>query len=445
MRIRILAVLTWWAVAIVAAMSVFARDASASGAIVAAPTAVQQVLLDAYNLGKTSAFENLINNTTRAFKSPAAAVGAANGWKAAFPAGAKIAGVVVSKVVFPLMAIDMIMAGVDAINMNAPAPPGWSGPNSPPTTGTGGTAYGIDGGVTWPYATLTAACIAWWPSPDAVGSPPAGCSGAGMTFPGVISTKLSCPSGYVYQSSPSPGYCALNESDPVHGIAKWPSDGIATGHERDPDPMPTLPQAATKGGLDENGHPQWEQTKQNADKSIEHTRKTQLTQDGVDGVLTEKFITDAMGNILNDPVTFEPNKELDTATGTVTGPGGTAGSGGFPTDYARELTLQATNTKLDEAKADREADKAVYASPGTPREIGASINHVWDKLKNKFVPPEPTLGTGACPVISGVVPVLDMSVTFDQHCQLEPMLKPTIQGVMLAAWALLGIIIVLRA
>lgn len=284
-------------------------------------------------------------------------------------------------------------------NAPYPAPPGWSGPNSPPTAipltgegtylgdtdvtscGTVGSALGAKAWTSRGYQ-FEIHCGAAHPGEVGINN----CTGMPSCpdgySPGLFRRDLTCPVGYTLQS----GSCNL--TDPA--AAQWPADGVPTveptgtgwqAHPRDPDPVtPGLINGPdlVRAGSDEYGNPQRETWHNNGDGTITGKQITQGENEGTTNVNEKGLTIGSDGEVTN-------TWDLTTHNTTINNYGGAVAGGGvnlqLPTDYAREDTLQDIRTKLSDVPAPPSETQYLPKADG--------INTIKDSLGNYVSPQGP--------------------------------------------------------
>ena len=159
------------------------------------------------------------------------------------------------------------------------------------------------------------------------------------------------------------------------------------------------------------------------------------------GVNNNSTVTNNTTSTVNTtgPSSFTNNVAIsNTATTSGTGQALT-----FPTDYARDATVQTSNTKLQQLHTDLTDTSATAPTDPTVRttsEIGALLmDGTFSTLKAWGMPTRSV----SCPTAS--FSIWSHSFTIDAHCTLWSGISSTVQSVMLLIWGLMALFIVLGA
>ena len=159
------------------------------------------------------------------------------------------------------------------------------------------------------------------------------------------------------------------------------------------------------------------------------------------GVNNNSTVTNNTTSTVNTtgPSSFTNNVAIsNTATTSGTGQALT-----FPTDYARDATVQTSNTKLQQLHTDLTDMSASAPSDPTVRttsEIGGLLmDGTFSTLKAWGMPTRSV----SCPTAS--FSIWSHAFTIDAHCTLWATISSTVQAVMLLIWGLMALFLVLGA
>jgi len=356
--------------------------------------------------------------------------------------------------------ISTIGDGINALRVQmasplpaAQSPAGWSNSESPPTT-SGKSTYYLSSVNNTHWPTLDQACAAFLanntPSYTTyqINVPSAGyCQikqPGGAVYNQFISTGTECQAGYTY-SAPN---CIL--SNPA--VVKWPSDGkptispvggILTPNPRDPDNTPDLGAGPVhRIGTDQYNNPVEETITSNPANGIDYKRDTQSVnpQTGESLVQRDQYSTDSTGKITSSTSNVYNNSSISNVNMTAT-PQTTVDTSSLATD----ATLTSTNTKLEAIKTDLEMTKPPPAAVGSARTISESNQLVKAAIFSHL--PSPTFSDTVpeCPTFSAVIPYLNFTMTIDQYCTMDHLIRPVLNIASMAAFTCMGLLIVLRA
>jgi len=302
-------------------------------------------------------------------------------------------------------ALHSLQVQAGASNPNGlPTPPGWSGPNSPPTTETPGyywkrysvvenlgpTAEGAatalcNGGThNGSYTSATEYTFTCTSGPY---------NGASNT----VARATGCPSGYTASGSS----CLLTDSPPV----KWPSDDIYTvqqvganftSHPRDPDTLSmSSTSSLTFNGVDAANHPTKTTITGNADGS-----QTIRTQTQYENPLGQTSVNDYLvtinnaGNVTNITNYDTYNTSLSTYNGASPAAPSSAQTINLPTDYNREATQQQIKTGIDTLHNDVvDVEAGVDIVDDTLHEVKESVDYLGGEKKEE-IKVDPNVDTG---------------------------------------------------
>ncbi len=355
-------------------------------------------------------------------------------------------------------------------------PAGWPDSEHPPTNSVAptnmyeGSYYCVGQAYVFPTADAAAACEAH--GAQAAGSR-VGCgwaagaggfqygwTGGGSCVGGgtwVYGPQPVCPRGYTLSGS------VCNLTDP--SLVQWPSDGVPTyrpsssgttfeAHPRDPD---AAPNAGADGfrliTLDPFGNPIQEDWLPNNTVSL---------GPGVTFKQSAQISTDMQTQTTQRTVTADRNATItEVSSQTYNAPISAVNSGiapsaaaitvnvpplNLPTDYARENTLQSTNTKLDTVHHDL-TDDATHTTDPTAKTRGdiqglqLFADDRWNALRGFS-----TGGGGECPTPTINLTALHMgSHTLSAHCDLFNGISGTIGAVAAAIWSIVALFIILTA
>jgi len=297
-------------------------------------------------------------------------------------------------------------------NATPPPVPGWSDPMTPPSTSPASTStYRTCNGANQQCVTdpdPQASCDGSWQLAGAyhgvfsTGTTCTGYRNSDGAYMGVRSTvplDFACPTGY--QLSGSTCYIIAGQE----GLVKWPSDGMPTfmldannnwiPHPNDPDtinpatgqPFTPPPSVGSLYSHDEYNNPTETTVQPTADggtKTTQHTQGVNQTT-GTTDTTTHQTTTDAAGNVVNYTYQYNANTSLSQ----VTQPQNLT----IPNDYARENTLQGTNTKLqtiiDEMKKPPEPPPTIPDNEEGPESSEIPLPTISAD--------GPELGSGGCP------------------------------------------------
>lgn len=176
-------------------------------------------------------------------------------------------------------------------------------------------------------------------------------------------------------------------------------------------------------------------------------------------------IANARNNSLQSPNSYGGGQSSDLASqgraaadkaksASIGAVGGTSVDGTTPSgqsdmncpDCAKETTLQTTNTKLGEIKNAFTKSETDY--PGVPEGVPSyseSNTKLVNALKGHFTLPEIDPIEAECPVFERHIPFIEVDLTIDQFCTLEPLVRPYIEGAAVVMWSIMGLFIVLGA
>lgn len=121
-----------------------------------------------------------------------------------------------------------------------------------------------------------------------------------------------------------------------------------------------------------------------------------------------------------------------------------AGETGIPQqtdcpDCAKEGTLQGIKNDLEKA------DNEYSGEPAGTATLEASNTKLVNALKGHFTLPNIAPIAADCPVFTQLIPFINVTLTIDQFCTMEPMIRPYIEGAVTVMYSIMGLFIVLGA
>lgn len=260
-----------------------------------------------------------------------------------------------------------------------------------------------------------------------------------------ITTSLSCPNGYTLSGAS----CVLSNSSAV----QWPTDGVPTlqhngsayvPHSRDPDNagQPASSSPYTRTGTDQYQNPVKETLTPNVVGGTDYRRDTQgvNSQTGEPLVQRDTFSTDQTGQVLATASVQFPNSTISNVNTSTT-----TQSLVDVTALAKDATLNVTNTRLNEIKTALQPQTFSQPSQAATRTFQQST----DLVKAAFTAKLPTVVFSDvvpdCPVFQAHIPFLDFDMVIDEFCTMDPLIRPILNIMSLFSFSLFGFFIILRA
>lgn len=341
---------------------------------------------------------------------------------------------------------------VSGNQVDAPVPPGWVDPYTPPNLvdGTFGFYYNRPNPpVFFPDNASAAAYACSYTGGSLVfySSTRAFCDYNGDgSFDGSEdlqqATVPQCVNGYSFNGS----QCQL--VDP--SVVNWPSDGIptliqnasGTGFQNHPKDTDLGTGGFPRTGVDPYGNPTVENISPNPINGIDWQKLTQSINPltGAPNVQSIGVSTGPSGNVISSTYNVTNNSTINDITNNTTTNIDTS-------TLAQDATLQQTNAKLDKLDADLiKKDTTPYPALPQVRDFGASMDVVINKFKDKIKIPELTGAAAAtCPTFDRYIPFIQTTLTISAWCDLDGYIRPTLNAAFSVIWLLMGFYILLRA
>ncbi|CAK0748096.1 hypothetical protein CCP3SC1AL1_1590003 [Gammaproteobacteria bacterium] len=112
---------------------------------------------------------------------------------------------------------------------------------------------------------------------------------------------------------------------------------------------------------------------------------------------------------------------------------------------AKDATLTATNTKLDAITTKLNAVPPAPVAVGSVRTIGASNDAVMAAITAKLPTVVFSDTVPECPVFSSYIPFLNFTMTIDQFCTMDSLIRPVLNAMAVFFALLMGFFIIMRA
>lgn len=102
--------------------------------------------------------------------------------------------------------------------------------------------------------------------------------------------------------------------------------------------------------------------------------------------------------------------------------------------------------KLDEIKQGLSTkDTTAMPSNGSVRTFGESNDLLKSKFQQYLSVPSFSTSNAECPIFSQYIPFINKTLTIDQFCTMDPLIRPVLNVVSTGFWLLLGLLIIFRA
>lgn len=335
--------------------------------------------------------------------------------------------------------------------------PGWSNPDSPPSTSSVTILYtaSCQGAVSSVFPDTTCQSCNYPAGTSYDHSTTNTCYYRNNTTGGVgpytsVQTSNTCPAGYILNT----GTCTLSQPAQV----QWPSDGSPSYYPdpdtgtikespRDPDNQngnwSSWPgkdqQTYSRSGTDPVGNPTSETVTvtggSNPTTTIEQSQQG-VAPDGGPGVQKQTITYNSNGIVTSVTNQFFYNSTLSNIAPVSSQP--TNNPNMDTSDLAKENTLHQTNNKLDSInnKLAVDTQTAYPTIPGAKTFQETTEDFITTLKSGSFaqITNWNLSSSETCPTWSAFIPYIDYEAEITQFCDMEPYIKPPIQIVMTFVW-----------